>query len=87
MKWFLVLVSLQLYSDGTAEHFILTDPTFNSLGECQASASFNRGKVEELAQRKLGGPAKIYCFEEESLKAYFRQNALSEPVKKEQISY
>ena len=87
MKWFLVLVSLQLYSDGTAEHFILTDPTFNSLGECQASASFNRGKVEELAQRNLGGPAKIYCFEEESLKAYFRQNALSEPVKKEQISF
>ena len=87
MKWFLVLVSLQLYSDGTAEHFILTDPTFNTLGECQASASFNRGKVEELAQRNLGGPAKIYCFEEESLKAYFRQNALSEPVKKEQISY
>ena len=78
---------MQLYADGSAEHFVLTDPTFNSLGECQASASFNRGKVEELAQRKLGGPAKIYCFEEESLKAYFKQNALSEPVKKEQISY
>ena len=78
---------MQLYADGSAEHFVLTDPTFNSLGECQASASFNRGKVEELAQRKLGGPAKIYCFEEESLIAYFKQNALSEPVKKEQISY
>ena len=87
MKWFLVLVSLQLYSDGTAEHFILTDPTFNSLGECQASASFNRGKVEELAQRKLGGPAKIYCFEEESLKAYLNIGIIAKPTKKEQISY
>ena len=87
MKWFLVLVSLQLYSDGTAEHFILTDPTFNSLGECQASASFNRQQVSELAQNKLGGPAKIYCFSEESLKAYFQRNAIGEPVKKEQILY
>ena len=42
MKWFLVLVSMQLYADGTAEHFVLTDPTFGSLGECQASAYFNK---------------------------------------------
>ena len=87
MKWFLVLISMQLYADGSAEHFVLTDPTFNSLGECQASASFNRGRVEQLAQRKLGGPAKIYCFEEESLKAYFQQNAIGKPTRKEQISY
>ena len=78
---------MQLYADGSAEHFVLTDPTFDSLQHCQASASFNRQRVSELAQNKLGGPAKIYCFEEESLIAYFKQNALSEPVKKEQISY
>ena len=60
---------MQLYTDGSAEHFILTDPTFDSLQQCQESSWVNRGKVEELAQRKLGGPAKIYCFEEESLKA------------------
>ena len=87
MKWFLVLVSMQLYADGTAEHFVLTDPTFGSLGECQASAYFNKQKVSELAQNKLGGPAKIYCFSEESLKAYFQRNAIGKPVKKEQILY
>ena len=87
MKWFLVLVSMQLYADGSAEHFVLTDPTFGSLGECQASAHFNKKRVAELAQNKLGGPAKIYCFSEESLKAYFQRNAIGEPAKKEQISY
>ena len=87
MKWFLVLISMQLYADGTAEHFVLTDPTFDSLQHCQASVSFNRQRVSELAQNKLGGPAKIYCFSEESLKAYFQRNAIGEPVKKEQISY
>ena len=87
MKWFLVLISMQLYADGTAEHFVLTDPTFDSLQHCQASASFNRQQVSELAQNKLGGPAKIYCFCEESLKAYFLRNGVGKPVKKEQILY
>ena len=87
MKWFLVLVSMQLYADGSAEHFVLTDPTFGSLQHCQASVSFNRQRVSELAQNKLGGPAKIYCFSEESLKAYFQRNGIGKPVKKEQILY
>ena len=87
MKWFLVLISMQLYADGTAEHFVLTDPTFDSLQHCQASVSFNRQRVSELAQNKLGGPAKIYCFSEESLKAYFLRNGVCKPVKKEQILY
>ena len=87
MKWFLVLISIQLYADGSAEHFILTDPTFDSLQQCQESSWVNRGKVEELAQRKLGGPAKIYCFEEESLKAYLNIGVIAKPTRKEQISY
>ena len=86
MKWFLVLISLNLYADGSAEHFVLTDPTFDSLQHCQASVSFNRQRVSELAQNKLGGPAKIYCFSEESLKAYFQRNLIDKPVKKEEIS-
>ena len=87
MKWFLVLVSMQLYADGTAEHFVLTDPTFGSLGEWQASAYFNKQIVAELAQNKLGGPAKIYCFSEESLRAYLNLESIPTPAKKQQISY
>ena len=78
---------MQLYADGSAEHFVLTDPTFQSLEHCQESSWVNRGKVEELAQRKLGGPAKIYCFEEESLKAYLNIGVIAKPTRKEQISY
>ena len=78
---------MQLYADGSAEHFVLTDPTFDSLQQCQESSWVNRGKVEELAQRKLGGPAKIYCFEEESLKAYLNIGVIAKPTRKEQISY
>ena len=87
MKWFLVLISMQLYADGSAEHFVLTDPTFDSLQQCQESSWVNRKRVEQLAQRKLGGPAKIYCFEEESLKAYLNIGVIAKPTRKEQISY
>ena len=87
MKWFLVLISMQLYADGSAEHFVLTDPTFDSLQQCQESSWVNRKRVEQLAQKKLGGPAKIYCFEEEGLIKYFQQNAIGKPTKKQEISY
>lgn len=78
---------MQLYADGSAEHFVLTDPTFDSLQQCQESSWVNRKRVEQLAQRKLGGPAKIYCFEEESLKAYLNIGVIAKPTRKEQISY
>ena len=87
MKWFLVLISMQLYSDGSAEHFVLTDPTFQSLEQCQQEAWVNRDRVESLSQEHLGGPAKIYCFEEESLKAYLNIGVIAKPTRKEQISY
>ena len=87
MKWFLVLISMQLYSDGSAEHFVLTDPTFQSLEQCQQEAWVNRDRVESLSQEHLGGPAKIYCFEEEGLIKYFQQNAIGKPTKKQEISY
>tara|TARA_Y100000768_G_C23477258_1_gene450850 strand:- start:62 stop:292 length:231 start_codon:yes stop_codon:yes gene_type:complete len=73
---------MNLYADGSAEHFVLTDPTFQSLEQCQAEAWINRQRVEALGQQHLGGPAKIYCFSEESLIAYFQQNAVGKPTKK-----
>ena len=87
MKWFLVLISMQLYSDGSAEHFVLTDPTFQSLEQCQQEAWVNRDRVESLSQKLLGGPAKIYCFSEESLRAYLNLESIPTPAKKQQISY
>jgi len=87
MKWFLVLISMQLYSDGSAEHFVLTDPTFQSLEHCQESSYVNRKRVDDLANKNLGGPANVYCFSEESLREYLERFATSKPIKKQQISY
>lgn len=80
MNWFLVLVAINLYPDGSAEHYILTSPTFNNLEQCQQEAMVNQKKVEQLALDYLGGPAKVYCFDQENLKKYIEQNAVTSPT-------
>jgi len=82
MTWFLVLISINLYADGTAEHYILTKPTFVSLSHCQESAYINRERVVELANENLGGPANVYCFTEKKLKEYINKFGILKPIKK-----
>jgi hypothetical protein len=80
MKWLLVLVAINLYPDGSAEHYILTSPTFDSLEQCQQEARVNHKKVKQLALDYLGGPAKVYCFDQDNLKEYIEQNAVGGPT-------
>ena len=51
MKWLLVLISINLYDDGTADHFVFTNMMYENMQSCLATAQFN-------------GPAK-YCFRED----------------------
>ena len=53
---------MQLYADGSAEHFVLTDPTFDSLQQCQESSWVNRKRVEQLAQKKIRWACKDILF-------------------------
>mgnify|MGYP003330426413 CR=1 FL=1 len=88
MKWLLVLIAINQYADGSSEHYILTSPTFNSLQQCQQEAMVNHQQVEQLALDHFGGPAKVYCFDQENLKEYLEQNAITgptNPVKKKSI--
>ena len=48
----------------------------------------NHQQVEQLALDHFGGPAKVYCFDQENLKEYLEQNAITgptNPVKKKSI--
>lgn len=85
MKWLIVLIATNLYPDGSAEHFILTNPNFSTLNECQTAAKLNYKEVNRLAFKHLGGPAKVYCFESKNLQKYLDKNAVSKPEKKEAI--
>ena len=78
MKWLLVLISINLYNDGTADHFVFTNMMYDSLQSCLKTAQFNMKTIEEVSIREFNGPAKVYCFREDKFKAYL----LDEPKPK-----
>jgi len=79
MKWLIVLVAMAVAEDGTSEHFILTQPNFQSLEHCQVSARANTVRIEQLYKQHFNGPGKTYCFDEESLKEYLTLRATTKP--------
>jgi len=78
MKWLLVLISINLYDDGTADHFVFTNMMYENMQSCLATAQFNMKTIEEVSIREFNGPAKVYCFREDKFKAYL----LDEPKPK-----
>lgn len=85
MKWLLVLIAMNQYADGSAEHYILTNPNFNSLEQCQQEAVINQDRVNQLAFEHFGGPARVYCFREDNLKEYLEKNQVGKTEKKKAI--
>jgi len=59
---------LNLYDDGTADHFLFTNMKYISLKHFQATAI-----------REFNGPANLFCFREDKFKQYLNQT----PVPKE----
>ena len=81
MKWLLVLISLNLYNDGTADHFVFTNMMYDSLQSCLATAQLNMKTIEEVSIREFNGPAKVYCFREDKFKAYMKAQPKPDPKK------
>jgi len=73
MKWLLVLISLNLYDDGTADHFLFTNMKYISLTHCQETARINLESIQATAIREFNGPANLFCFREDKFKQYLNQ--------------
>jgi len=73
MKWLLVLISLNLYDDGTADHFLFTNMKYISLKHCQETARINLESIQATAIREFNGPANLFCFREDKFKQYLNQ--------------
>ena len=81
MKWLLVLISLNLYDDGTADHFVFTNMMYENLQSCLATAQLNMKTIEEVSIREFNGPSKVYCFREDKFKSYMKAKPKPEPKK------
>jgi len=81
MKWLLVLISLNLHSDGTADHFIFTNKMYDTVKDCQMTAQVNIKVIEGVSIREFNGPSKVYCFREDRFLEYMKVSP-PEPEKK-----
>jgi hypothetical protein len=81
MKWLLVLISLNLHSDGTADHFIFTNMMYDTVESCQRTAQVNMRVIQEVSIREFNGPSKIYCFRQDRFLDYMKAPP-PEPEKK-----
>ena len=81
MKWLLVLISLNLYDDGTADHFVFTNMMYDNIQSCLATAQINMKTIEEVSIREFNGPSKVYCFRQDRFLDYMK-TLPPEPEKK-----
>ena len=72
MKWLLVLISLNLHSDGTADHFIFTNMMYDTVQSCQRTAQVNMRVIQEVSIREFDGPSKVYCFRQDRFLDYMK---------------
>jgi len=72
MKWLLVIISLNLYSDGTADHFIFTNMMYDTVQSCQRTAQVNMKVIQEVSIREFDGPSKVYCFRQDRFLDYMK---------------
>jgi len=64
---------LNLYDDGTADHFLFTNMKYISLKHCQETARINLESIQATAIREFNGPANLFCFREDKFKQYLNQ--------------
>ena len=81
MKWLLVLISLNLYDDGTADHFVFTNMMYDTVQSCQRTAQINIRTIEEVSIREFNGPSKIYCFRQDKFIDYMKAQPKPESKK------
>ena len=72
MKWLLVIISLNLYSDGTADYFIFTNMMYDTVQSCQRTAQVNMKVIQEVSIREFDGPSKVYCFRQDRFLDYMK---------------
>ena len=69
MKWFIIVLMMSAYADGTQDMFWYAQPEFNTVQECQVFVTYNAGNIK-MQMRGEFGPQPIetvYCVREDHL--------------------
>ena len=73
MKWFIYIIMLGMYADGTKDTYLITNPTLPTLEECQAYVYNKSDQIKRDMMIEFKGKSieRVFCIEEQQLKKYF----------------
>lgn len=73
MKWFILVVMIGSYSDGSRDTFIFTQPTLPSLQVCQDYVYKESADIRNKMKIEFQGKDidQIFCINERKLKEFF----------------
>jgi len=72
MKWFVYVIMMGMYGDGTQDTFLYTEPTLPTLEACQAYVYNNSSVIRMDMMQEFEGKQieRVFCIEEEKLKKF-----------------
>lgn len=73
MKWFIYVIMIGMYSDGTKDTYLFTEPTLPTLQACQEyvyrySDSIRKDMMIEFNGKQI---ERVFCIEEKKLREFF----------------
>ena len=73
MKWFIYVIMVGMYADGTQDTYLYTEPTLPTLEACQEYVYVNSNALRmDMMIEFEGKPIeRVFCIEEQKLKEYF----------------
>jgi len=72
MKWFIYVIMVGMYADGTQDTYLYTEPTLPTLQACQEYVYVNSDTLRMDMMIQFNGKAidRVFCIEEEKLKKF-----------------
>ena len=70
MKWYIYIIMVGMYSDGTKDTYVYTEPTLPTLEACQEYVYKNSHHLRMNMMKEFDGKQiqQVFCIEEEKLK-------------------
>ena len=71
-SWYVFVLLIGLYADGTQDTYLYTEPSHESLEACQSWVTSNATAIRRDMMVQFGGKAidRVYCLREDKLKRF-----------------
>lgn len=72
MTWFMYIIMIGMYNDGTQDTYLYTEPTFETLEECQQYVYNNSTLLRQEMMREFDGKSieRVFCIEEQKFRKF-----------------